>query len=38
MGPFLLIFLLLTGATRYVVQPVFNVVSAFYLSLVRLVI
>ncbi len=37
-GPFLLILLLLTGATRYVVQPVFNVVSAFYLSLVRLVI
>jgi len=37
-GPFLLILLLFTGATRYVVQPVFNVVSAFYLSLVRLVI
>ena len=38
MGPFLLILLLLTGATRYVVQPVFNAVSAFYLSIVRLVI
>jgi len=38
MGPFLLILLLLTGGTRYVVQPVFNVVSAFYLSLARLVI
>jgi Zn-dependent protease len=37
-GPFLLILLLFTGATRYVVQPVFNVVNAFYLSLVRLVI
>ena len=37
-GPFLLILLLLSGATRYVVQPVFNVVSAFYLSIVRLVI
>ena len=37
-GPFLLILLLLTGATRYVVQPVFNAVSAFYLSIVRLVI
>src|SRR5512144_1163329 len=37
-GPFLLILLLLSGATRYVVQPVFNAVSAFYLSIVRLVI
>lgn len=37
-GPFLLILLLLTGATRYVVQPVFDVVSSFYLSIVRLVI
>lgn len=38
MGPFLLILLLLTGATRYVVQPVFNAVDTFYLSIVRLVI
>ena len=38
MGPFLLILLVMTGATRYVVQPVFNVVSGLYLSLVRLVI
>ncbi len=37
-GPFVLILLLLSGATRYVVQPVFNVVSAFYLSIVRLVV
>ena len=37
-GPFLLILLLLSGATRYVVQPVFNVVSDFYLSIVRLVV
>jgi Zn-dependent protease len=37
-GPFLLILLLMTGATRYVVQPVFNVVSGFYLSVVRLVV
>ena len=37
-GPFLLILLLLTGVSRYVVQPVFNVVSAFYLSIVRLVV
>jgi len=37
-GPFLLILLLLTGATRYIVQPVFNVANAFYLSVVRLVV
>jgi len=37
-GPFLLILLLFTGVSRYVVQPVFNVVSAFYLSIVRLVV
>ena len=37
-GPFLLILLVLTGATRYVVQPVFNAVSGFYLSVVRLVV
>jgi Zn-dependent protease len=37
-GPFLLILLVLTGATRYVVQPVFNAVSAFYLSVVRLLV
>jgi Zn-dependent protease len=38
MGPFLLILLVLTGATRYVVQPIFNAVSGFYLSVVRLVV
>ena len=37
-GPFLLILLVLTGATRYVVQPVFNAVSDFYLSIVRLLV
>jgi Zn-dependent protease len=37
-GPFLLILLLFTGVTRHVVQPVFDVVSAFYLSIVRLVV
>jgi len=37
-GPLLLILLVLTGATRYVVQPVFDVVSGLYLSLVRFVI
>jgi len=37
-GPFLLILLVLTGATRYVVQPVFDVVNDFYLSVVRLLV
>ena len=37
-GPFLLILLVMTGATRYILVPVLNVVSAFYLSLVQLVI
>jgi Zn-dependent protease len=35
-GPFLLIVLVLSGATRYVVQPVFNVISDLYLGVVRL--
>jgi Zn-dependent protease len=37
-GPFLLILLVLSGATRYIVQPVFNAVSGFYLSVARLVV
>jgi len=37
-GPFLLILLVLSGATRYVVQPLFNVISGFYLAVVRLLI
>jgi Zn-dependent protease len=37
-GPFLLILLVLSGATRYVVEPVLNVISGFYLSIVRLLI
>lgn len=37
-GPFLLILLVLSGATRYVVQPVFNLISGFYLAAVRLLI
>jgi Zn-dependent protease len=37
-GPFLLILLVLSGATRYVVQPVFNAVSGFYLSVARLMV
>jgi len=35
-GPFILIVLVMTGATRYVIMPIFNVVSGFYVSLVRL--
>ena len=37
-GPFILILLLMTGATRYIVGPVFALVSALYLGLVRLII
>ena len=37
-GPFLLILLVLSGATRYIVQPVFNAVSGFYLSVARLMV
>ncbi|HKW92029.1 MAG TPA: site-2 protease family protein [Methylomirabilota bacterium] len=37
-GPFLLILLVLTGATSYVVQPVLRAMSAVYLSVVRLLV
>jgi Zn-dependent protease len=37
-GPFILILLVLSGATRYVVQPVFDLVSRFYVSVVRLLV
>jgi Zn-dependent protease len=37
-GPFLLILLVFSGATRYVVQPVLNLISGFYLSIVRLLV
>ncbi|HEX7784847.1 MAG TPA: site-2 protease family protein [Methylomirabilota bacterium] len=37
-GPLVLILLVLTGATRYVVQPAFNAVSGLYLSVARLVV
>jgi Zn-dependent protease len=37
-GPFLLILLVLSGATRYVVDPVLRLVSGFYLSVVRLLV
>jgi Zn-dependent protease len=36
-GPFILILLVMTGATRYIIVPVFNVVSSLYVSLVRLI-
>lgn len=37
-GPFLLILLVLSGATRYVVDPVLRLVSGFFLSIVRLLV
>lgn len=37
-GPFILILLLLSGATRYIVTPVFQFVSGIYLLLVRLLL
>jgi Zn-dependent protease len=37
-GPFILILLVMTGATRYIIGPVFAVVSAFYVGLVRLLV
>jgi len=37
-GPFLLILLVLSGATRYVMQPALNLISGFYLAIVRLLI
>ena len=35
-GPLILILLVMSGATRYIIGPVFAVVSAFYIGLVRL--
>jgi Zn-dependent protease len=37
-GPLILILLVISGATRYVIGPVFAVVSAFYVGLVRLLL
>jgi Zn-dependent protease len=37
-GPFILILLVMTGATRYIIGPIFAVVSAVYVGLVRLLI
>ena len=36
-GPMILLLLVMTGATRYVVGPVMNVVSGIYFSLVQLI-
>jgi Zn-dependent protease len=36
-GPMILLLLVMTGATRYIVGPVMNVVSGIYLSLVRMI-
>ena len=36
-GPMLLLLLVMTGATRYVVGPVMNVVSGIYFSLVQMI-
>src|SRR5262245_7613912 len=37
-GPFILILLVMTGATRYIVGPVLSVMNALYLGFVRLVV
>jgi Zn-dependent protease len=38
MGPFILILLIVSGATRYIMGPPFALISAFYLWLVRLIV
>jgi Zn-dependent protease len=35
-GPFILLLLVFTGATRYVIWPVFQLVSSFYVAILRL--
>ena len=37
-GPVVLLLLVVTGATRYIIGPVFGIVSAFYVWLVRLIL
>ncbi len=37
-GPFILILLVMTGATSYIMTPVFAVVNALYVGLVRLIV
>ncbi|HET8578360.1 MAG TPA: site-2 protease family protein [Methylomirabilota bacterium] len=38
MGPFILILLVMSGATRFIMGPLFAVISGFYLWLVRLIV
>ena len=35
-GPFILILLVMTGATRYIMGPALAIMNGFYLSFVRL--
>lgn len=35
-GPFILLLLVFTGATRYIIWPVFQLVSSFYVAILRL--
>jgi Zn-dependent protease len=37
-GPFILILLVMTGATRYIIGPVFAVVNGFFIGLARLLV
>jgi Zn-dependent protease len=37
-GPFILLLLLITGATRYIVGPVFQLVSGIYIAIVRFIL
>ena len=37
-GPYILLLLVITGATRYVIGPAFQFVSAIYVALVRLIL
>lgn len=37
-GPFLLLLLVISGATRYIIGPVFALLHGFYLSVVRLIL
>ena len=37
-GPFILILLVMTGATRFIIGPALSAMSALYLGLVRLLI
>jgi Zn-dependent protease len=37
-GPFILILLVMTGATRYIIGPIFSLMNALYVGFVRLVV